>query len=546
LNLIFAHSAGVTPYVNGQPWSKGDRDTQGLVEFRDDTGKVLWWFNLPRSWDSEGNVQLGVLRFKKQGNSLYVSHRVPLTFVQGAVYPLMVDVTVDEDVPASGDDGKRYTGTDGFSSSDSNIFLGYYNLGSLYHMNGFFRWTGISIEGTIDVSYVELYTDAAGALTPELKVYGVDEDNPAAPTSAAGFDADPLTTAAVDWDGAWASGIWAQSPSLNTVFQELVDTYTISSAAVMVQVKNDHGTAENAYNAIRMYDWAPSTPAKLHIEYTAGGGITVTPSTLALVLSEFAPTVSTPRLVTPPTLALVLSEFAPTVPIGTIVTPGVLGLLLTEFAPTVTATANQIVTPPTLALTLATFAPTATATENQLVTPSVLALILSEFAPTVTATGDVVVTPPTLALTLAAFAPIVTATGDVTVTVPTVALTLATFAPTAATPRLVTPPVLALTVATFAPTVTTTANQLVTPSTLALTLALFAPTIVTPRLVTPDVLAFSLALFAPIVTAGVSFAATWSSTGSVALLLVLDASVSLPAAVNDGAISIKQAEDATV
>jgi len=138
------------------------------------------------------------------------------------------------------------------------------------------------------------------------------------------------------------------------------------------------------------------------------------------------------------------------------------------------------------------------------------------------------------------------AAGGVTITVPTAALTLATFAPTAATPRLVTPPVLALTVATFAPTVTTTANQLVTPSTLALTLALFAPTIVTPRLVTPDVLAFSLALFAPIVTAGVSFAATWSSTGSVALLLVLDASVSLPAAVNDGAISIKQAEDATV
>ncbi|KKL25159.1 hypothetical protein LCGC14_2408100, partial [marine sediment metagenome] len=33
----------------------------------------------------------------------------------------------------------------------------------------------------------------------------------------------------------------------------------------------------------------------------AAGGVTVTPSTLALVLSEFAPTVSTPRLVTPPT-----------------------------------------------------------------------------------------------------------------------------------------------------------------------------------------------------------------------------------------------------
>ncbi len=89
-------------------------------------------------------------------------------------------------------------------------------------------------------------------------------------------------------------------------------------------------------------------------EQAVVGGITVTPSTLALVLSEFAPTVSTPRLVTPPTLALVLSEFAPTV----------------------TATANQLVTPPTLALTLASLVPTADATDNLLGSPPCRPLLL--------------------------------------------------------------------------------------------------------------------------------------------------------------------------
>ncbi|KKK68369.1 hypothetical protein LCGC14_2944750, partial [marine sediment metagenome] len=78
LNFVFAFSSGVTPYVNGQPWGRGgqakDRDTQGLVEFRNDAGDVLWWFNLPRSWDADGNEQLGTFRFKKQGNSLYVTH----------------------------------------------------------------------------------------------------------------------------------------------------------------------------------------------------------------------------------------------------------------------------------------------------------------------------------------------------------------------------------------------------------------------------------------------------------------------------------------
>ncbi|KKK57080.1 hypothetical protein LCGC14_3058090, partial [marine sediment metagenome] len=111
LNLIFAFSNGVTPYVNGQPWGKGqnagDRDTQGLVEFRDGQGNILWWFNLPRSWDSEGNEQLGTFRFKKQGNSLFVTHRVPLSFVQNAVYPLMVDTTIDEQVGFGVDDAKE-------------------------------------------------------------------------------------------------------------------------------------------------------------------------------------------------------------------------------------------------------------------------------------------------------------------------------------------------------------------------------------------------------------------------------------------------------
>jgi len=198
-----------------------------------------------------------------------------------------------------------------------------------------------------------------------------------------------------------------------------------------------------------------STPRfSIYCTYTAGGGITVTPTTLALILSEFAPTVTTPRLVTPSTLALILSEFAPTV----------------------TATANRLVTPPTLALTLATFAPTATATENQLVTPPVLALILSEFAPTVTATGNVVVTPSTLALTLAAFAP------------------------TVATPRLVIPPTLALVLTKFAPTIEI--GVVIVPTTLALNLSTFAPTVAAPRLVTPTTLALLLTEFAPTVTVG--------------------------------------------
>ncbi len=70
-------------------------------------------------------------------------------------------------------------------------------------------------------------------------------------------------------------------------------------------------------------------------------GVTVTPTTRALVLSTFAPTVSTPRLVTPATRALVLATFAPAVVVGKTVTPTTRALVLSTFAPTVVVAIRQ-------------------------------------------------------------------------------------------------------------------------------------------------------------------------------------------------------------
>lgn len=155
----------------------------------------------------------------------------------------------------------------------------------------------------------------------------------------------------------------------------------------------------------------------------AGGNVTVTPTTLALTLTTFAPTVSTPRLVTPTTLALTISTFAPTVTVGVRVTPTTLALTISAFAPTVST--PRLVTPTTLALTISAFAPTVST--PRLVTPGTLALTVSAFVPTVSTPR--LVTPTTLALTISTFAPTVTV-GNV-VTPSTLVLTITTFAPTA-------------------------------------------------------------------------------------------------------------------
>lgn len=188
--------------------------------------------------------------------------------------------------------------------------------------------------------------------------------------------------------------------------------------------------------------------------------VTVTPGTLALTLTSFAPTVSVTanQLVTPGTASLVTTGFAPTVSVtaNQLVTPGTLALSLTTFSPTISVTDNQTVTPGTLALVITSFAPTVTATDNQTVTPSTAALVLTTFAPTVTATANQSVTPGTLALVLTAFAPTVTTTANV----------------------LVTPATASLVITSFAPVVSVSNNQIVVPATASLVLTTFAPTVV--------------------------------------------------------------------
>ena len=96
-----------------------------------------------------------------------------------------------------------------------------------------------------------------------------DSAAPTAPTSYAEFHGKTLTTAAVAWDGV-ASSNWQNSPSLNSVIQELADDHDPS--AICLYFLDDGTPATNNYS-VRSYDWSGNTfGPKLHIEYTAGGG----------------------------------------------------------------------------------------------------------------------------------------------------------------------------------------------------------------------------------------------------------------------------------
>jgi hypothetical protein len=217
-------------------------------------------------------------RFYKDGDDYYLLVGIRCDTLAGLpAGDLVFDPTVDKQVGASGDDGIRHSGDWGFSNTFSDAYLGYRDSDGEYQCNNFFRWTGVTLEGTITTSYIELKQyETYHTGTMEVKIYGVDEDNPAAPTSAAEFDADPLTTVSVDWDEEFANenAIFEQSPSLNTILQELVNSYTISNDAIMLQIKNDGPTADH-YNRVYHYDGDTAKAAKLHIEYTTTAGAAV-------------------------------------------------------------------------------------------------------------------------------------------------------------------------------------------------------------------------------------------------------------------------------
>lgn len=105
-------------------------------------------------------------------------------------------------------------------------------------------------------------------------------------------------------------------------------------------------------------------PANMHsdctqvyvvVDYTAeDGNVTVTPGTISLTLTGYAPILK--EVLTPTTLSLATTKYAPV--LKEVITPSTLSLTTTGYAPAL----KEVLTPQTLALTLTFYAPTASPT----------------------------------------------------------------------------------------------------------------------------------------------------------------------------------------
>jgi len=202
--------------------------------------------------------------------------------------------TLDLQIGASTDDcGTVYGEKDGGGWVLQSNALTSISVGSSYqtpatNTGGGFRFTSatIPVGATIDTSYAIFKAKTGSSnTTVNSRITGSIETNPATWSTLANYQARRgtvvdgdndanITTAQVAFDSiaAWSDNVDYNSPSINTIVQEIIDTAGWASGNSTVIYWDDHAQRSTQSNSIirvgHSYDNDSSKAAKLHVEYT--------------------------------------------------------------------------------------------------------------------------------------------------------------------------------------------------------------------------------------------------------------------------------------
>ena len=279
-----SHSAGVALYLDGVLWAKQNNvrvRTASRVEFRDAaTGQtVLWFLDFPRAWDSSTPLKstIGQIEVRRQGgaSNLFITVRIPKTWIDQAIFPIFIDPTIDKTVAGNYDDSIESASGDGSAPLNDDYYQMKLPGGSGNQRWAAARFTGITIDAgsTIDVSYLSWREGDQGIFELNVRITGEDVASPVDYNGGFLYNRTP-TTNTVTWDAALTEGAYNNSPSINTIVSELLASYTYSNA-VMAFILESLSTVDGCY--LSGYTRGAAYAPKLHIEYTAGGAAPVWP-----------------------------------------------------------------------------------------------------------------------------------------------------------------------------------------------------------------------------------------------------------------------------
>ena len=199
----------------------------------------------------------------------------------GMVYPVTVDPTIDVSVGTGADDGYWSSGFPLFSSTAIQIIHGVISGSSF---GGWYRFAGVTIPqgATIDIGNMNLDPAAAGSSATSLIFYCVDEDDAAAPTSGAEYDADPKTTGTA-WPSVpnWSQGINITTADFSPEVEQVVARSAWAGDHLLVQLEN---TGPSGRRDAAAFDHTTLDAPALHVEYTeavSGPDAPLNPSAVA-------------------------------------------------------------------------------------------------------------------------------------------------------------------------------------------------------------------------------------------------------------------------
>lgn len=447
--------------------------------------------------------------------------------------------TLNLQVNASADDTMEYvpTGITSWGLTSSQVSLG--NWLSYGHVG--LRFPSVSGLSGTTINSATLTFRAAHSDTGDFigDWYAQDAEAPPQFDGSTWDVTDRVrTTATCEGNGAHF-GDWAVAQdyeftgdgvdTIADIIQELADSYD-PSAIVLLYIWTS-GTAERA---VKSYDGASATAAKLDIDYTAAGpstqtvypdslavspafpeetvapgGVTLTPAALALSPALPASTVAPSNALSPAALSLGPAFPAPTVVATATLTPATLSLAPAFPAPTVAPTAT--LTPPALSPSPAFPAPAVAPTVT--LTPSALS-VAPAFPAATSVGGGVTVVAAALAVSPTFPLPNVeVVSGPITVEATALSVTPAFPAP-AVVPGSVTLTPSTLSVSPAFPAATVVPGSFTLgPTTLALSPAFPAPTVVVTQ--KPAALSLGPAFPTPTVAPTVTLAAAALTTPPV-------------------------------
>lgn len=179
-------------------------------------------------------------------------------------------------IAANADDG-YVSGASTFQAAGPTAAVG--NVGGIYHCWLRFANVAVAQGSTCASAYITFYSGAAGAGAINTALYGVDEDNHAAPTTRAEWDTDHgiHTTAKVDWDfsDGTAAGDTMTSPSLVSIFDEIfARAGWVSGNAIGIHWDDD-SSAASRYRQPATYDSTSYAEPILTLTLNAGASLKI-------------------------------------------------------------------------------------------------------------------------------------------------------------------------------------------------------------------------------------------------------------------------------